>query len=128
MIGLVIVSHSIKIAEGLRDLAQQIVQDRLPIALAAGIDNPDNPIGTDAVQVAEAIKSVYSDAGVIVFMDLGSAVLSAETALDLLEPSWREKIFLCSGPLIEAVIAASVQAVIGQPIQNVLAEARTAYE
>jgi multiphosphoryl transfer protein len=128
VIGLVIVSHSLKIAEGLRDLAQQIIQDRLPIALAAGIDNPENPIGTDAVQVAEAIKSVYSDSGVIVFMDLGSAVLSAETALDLLEPAWRENIYLCTGPLIEGVIAASVQAMIGQPVQNVLAEANSALD
>lgn len=126
MIGLVIVSHSAKIAEGVRELTQQIAQDRLSMALAAGIGDHDKGIGTDPIRIMDAIKSVYSVDGVIVFMDLGSAVLSTETAIDLLDPTWREHIHLCYGPLIEGVVVAAVQALIGQPVQTVLAEANAA--
>ena len=84
MIGLVIVSHSAKLAEGVCDLARQVAQGRVRIAPAGGTADPENPIGTDAFQVLQAIESVYSEDGVLVLMDLGSAVLSAETALELL--------------------------------------------
>ena len=84
MIGLVIVSHSAKLAEGVCDLARQVAQGKVRIAAAGGTADPENPIGTDAFQVLQAIESVYSEDGVLVLMDLGSAVLSAETALELL--------------------------------------------
>ncbi|MEL6270105.1 MAG: dihydroxyacetone kinase phosphoryl donor subunit DhaM, partial [Chloroflexota bacterium] len=84
MIGLVVVSHSAKLAEGVRELAQQMTQHSVPIAAAGGIDDPENPIGTDPMQVMAAIESVYSDDGVVVLMDLGSAIMSAEMAMEFL--------------------------------------------
>lgn len=60
--------------------------DSCKIAIAAGIDDPQNPIGTDAVKVMEAIESVADADHVLVMMDMGSALLSAETALELLAP------------------------------------------
>ena len=84
MVGLVIVSHSARLAEGVRELAEQMTQGRVPLAVAGGIDDADNPIGTDAMKVMEAIDAVYSDDGVVILMDLGSALLSTETALDFL--------------------------------------------
>jgi hypothetical protein len=82
MIGIVIVSHSPQLAAGVRELALQMVHEHVPIALAAGIDDPADPIGTDPLRVAAAIQSVYSADGVLVLMDLGSALLSAETAFE----------------------------------------------
>lgn len=128
MIGIVIVSHSRKIGEGVRDLAQQMVQDRVPIAVAAGLDDLTDPIGTDPVQVQAAIESVYSVDGVLVLMDLGSALLSAETALDFLTPEQRSNVFLCEAPLVEGALAAAVQAMTGSTIMQVMAEARGALE
>ncbi|MGK7917307.1 MAG: phosphoenolpyruvate--protein phosphotransferase [Prochloraceae cyanobacterium] len=126
MVGIVIVSHSAKLAAGIEELATQMTQVPVQIATAAGIDDPENPFGTDAIQVQAAIESVYSEDGVVVLMDLGSAVLSAEMALELLPTEKREKVKLCSAPLVEGAIAAVVQAAAGVSIEEVIAEARTA--
>lgn len=126
MVSIVIVSHSKQLAEGVRELAWQMVQDRVPIAVAAGIDDPENPLGTDAMQVYEAIASVYSDDGVLVLMDLGSALLSAEMALEFLPEEQQDKIHLCEAPLVEGAIAASVAATSSNDIDRIISEARQA--
>lgn len=124
MVNIVIVSHSAKLAEGVRELAEQMAQGKVAIAVAGGIDDPANPIGTDATKVLKAIESVYSPDGVLVLMDMGSALLSAEVALDLLTPEEKANVHLCSAPLIEGTIAAAVQASAGAPMAQVLAEAQ----
>jgi phosphoenolpyruvate-protein phosphotransferase/dihydroxyacetone kinase phosphotransfer subunit len=126
MIGIVIVSHSATLAAGVRELARQMVRDRVPIAIAGGLDDAEEPIGTDPFRVLAAIESVYSDDGVIVFMDIGSAVLSAETALDFLPAAQRPNVHLSAAPLVEGVIAAAVRAMTGSPVADVLAEANGA--
>ena len=135
MVGIVIVSHSEKLATGVQELAIQMVQgsqhdqmsaDTFRLALAAGIDDPENPLGTDAMQIYQAIESVYSDEGVVVLMDLGSAILSAEMALEFMPEEQRAKVRLCEAPLVEGAIAAVVQAAAGADIEQVLAEARGA--
>ena len=126
MVGIVIVSHSEKLAAGVQELAQQMAQGAVQIAIAAGIDDPENPFGTDAVQIYQAIESVYSDEGVVVLMDLGSAVLSAELALEFLSEEQRAKVRLCEAPLVEGAIAAVVQAASGADIEQVIAEAKGA--
>ena len=85
---------------------------------------PDHPIGTDAVMVMEAIERAWTDDGVLVLMDLGSAVLSAEMALDLMPEERRSKILLCEAPIVEGAVAAAVTAKLGAPLQRVAREAR----
>jgi phosphocarrier protein FPr len=126
MVGIVIVSHSEKLAAGVQELAQQMAQGAVQSAIAAGIDDPENPFGTDAVQIYQAIESVYSDEGVVVLMDLGSAVLSAELALEFLSEEQRANVKLCEAPLVEGAIAAVVQAASGADIEQVIAEAKGA--
>ena len=126
MIGIVIVSHSKNLGEGVRELAMQMTQEKVPIAVAAGIDAPDNSLGTDTSQIFQAIESVYSDDGVIVFMDLGSAILSTETAIDFFPPHQKENIYLCEAPLVEGVLSAAVQVAGGSDIDGVFYEARNA--
>ncbi len=126
MIGIVIVSHSAKLAEGVHELISQMTQGQVPMAIAGGIEDAENPIGTDPMRVLAAIESVYSDAGVIVLMDLGSALLSAEMALEFLPEEQRTKIRLCEAPLVEGAMAAAVQAMTGADIEQVLVEARGA--
>lgn len=126
MVGIVIVSHSARLAEGVRELAEQMTQGNVPLAVAGGIDDAENPIGTDAMKVLEAIQTVYSDDGVVVLMDLGSALLSAETALDFLPDEQRPRVHLCAAPLVEGAMAAAVQAALGAPAAQVMAEAETA--
>ncbi|MGB2951775.1 MAG: hypothetical protein WBB74_00125, partial [Gaiellaceae bacterium] len=89
MVGIVIVSHSATLAEGVAEVAGEMAGSEVRLELAGGLDAPGSPLGTDAVRVAEAIERADSGDGVLVLMDLGSAVLSAETALDLLPPERR---------------------------------------
>ncbi len=123
MVSLVIVSHSAQLATGVRELAYQVAQGRVEIAIAGGIDDPEHPIGTDAMKVLEAINSVSDEHGILVLMDLGSALLSAETALDFLDPDRREKVRLCAAPLVEGTVAAAVQASVGASLDDVFNEA-----
>ncbi|MEH1841068.1 MAG: phosphoenolpyruvate--protein phosphotransferase [Nostoc sp.] len=126
MIGIVIVSHSKQLALGVRELAAQMVQGEVPIAIAAGIEDPENPLGTDSIQVYEAIASVLSDDGVLVLMDLGSALLSAEMAIEFFSEAQQQKMYLCEAPLVEGAIAAVVAAASNRDIHQVMAEARGA--
>ena len=126
MVGIVFVSHSAQLAEGVRELVDQMVQGRVPLAVAGGIDDPDNPIGTDPMKVYEAIMSVYGDDGVVVLMDLGSALLSAEMALEFLDPAQKENVSLSAAPFVEGAMAAAVQASVGGSRHQVLAEAQGA--
>ena len=126
MISFVIVSHSAKLAEGICELAAQMTQGQVPLAAAGGISDPENPLGTDTLRVQEAIQSVYSEDGVIVLMDLGSALLSADMALEFLPEEQRANVHLCEAPLVEGTVTAAVHAMASNDIEHVLQEARGA--
>ena len=123
MVGIVIVSHSGTLAAGVRELAAEMAGPDVKLELAGGLAEA-GALGTDAVRVAEAIGRADSGDGVLVLMDLGSAVLSAETALDFLTPEQREQVLLCEAPLVEGAVAAAVAARLGEPLAKVGAEAR----
>jgi phosphocarrier protein FPr len=123
MVGLVLVSHSAELAAAVKALAEQQTQGRAAIAAVGGTGFPDQPFGTDAMAILEAIQSVYSDDGVLVLMDLGSAIMSAETALEFMDPDQAAHVRLSPAPFIEGAMAASVQASIGMDLDAVAAEA-----
>jgi phosphocarrier protein FPr len=123
MIGIVVVSHSRALAEAAVGLASEMVAegDRPVIVVAAGLD--ETTFGTDAAAVAEAIGAADSPDGVLVLLDLGSAVLSAELALEFVDPEVAERVKLSSAPLVEGLVAAVVTASTGATLDAVLAEA-----
>jgi phosphocarrier protein FPr len=121
-VGLVVVSHSRPLALAAVELALQMTADEQPpIAIAAGLE--DGSFGTDAVQITRAIRTVDQGDGVVVLMDIGSAVLSTELALELLEDEARKRIILCPGPLVEGLVVATVTAATGAPAAQIAAEA-----
>lgn len=124
MVGIVIVSHSENLARGLKELALQMVQGQVNIEIAAGIDDPENPLGTDTMQIYQAIERVYSDDGVAIFTDLGSAILSAEMAIEFLSETQQNNVKLSDSPLVEGVISAVIQAAVGGNLAQVLKEAQ----
>lgn len=129
MVNLVIVSHSAQLGEGVGALARQMLMgDGCKLAIAAGIDDPENPIGTDPIKVMEAIESVADTDHVLVMMDIGSALLSAETALELLDPDIAAKVRLCAAPLVEGTLAATVSAAAGADIEQVIRDAMHALD
>lgn len=123
-VGIVVVSHSAALASAAGELAREMAGDSLRMALAGGVDDDEAPLGTDAVKVMTAIQELDSEDGVLVLMDLGSAVLSAEMALDLLPADMAARVVLCEAPIVEGLIAAAVQAAAGAGIEEVAAEAR----
>jgi len=123
VIGLVIVAHGHRLAEGVKELAEQITQGRVPIAAAGGLD--ETTLGTSAERVLKAINQVYHPDGVLVLMDLGSAVLSARLAVELLPADLQPAVRLSDAPLVEGAIAAAVEASLGSAIDRVEAAART---
>jgi multiphosphoryl transfer protein len=124
VVGVVLVSHSWKLAEGAAELAREMGGPEVKLETAGGLDTPDHAVGTDAVLVLGAIERAWSDDGVVVLMDLGSAVLSAEMAVEMLPDDRREKVLLCEAPFIEGAVAAAVTAKLGASAEQVAAEAR----
>ena len=123
MVGLVLVSHSHEVAEGVAALARQMGGADLAIATAGGLGGDDHEVGTDATRIVAAVEEVWSQDGVLVLMDLGSAVLSAEMALDFLDQDRRRKVVLSQAPFVEGAVSAAVAAKLGRPLNAVADEA-----
>ncbi len=123
MVGLVIVSHSCKIAEGVVDLASQMAPDYDGLRAAGGME--DGEIGTDAMKIMNAVQEVNTGDGVLILCDLGSAIMSAETAIDFLEEE-DGPVKIADAPLVEGAIVAAVEASIGKPLDEVLKAAEDA--
>ena len=113
MVGIVIVSHSQKLAEGVLD-ATKIMADGCPVAAAGGTD--DGGYGTSYEKIRSAIESVYSEDGVIVLVDMGSAVMTAEMVI---EDLGYDNVLLPDCPLVEGAIAASLSAFCGDDLETV---------
>jgi PTS hybrid protein len=123
VIGIVAVSHSAALAGAAVDLALQMGGGTPPrIEVAAG--TPDGGFGTDAVEIAAAIDRAADPDGVLVLMDLGSAILSTEMALDFTSSDAR--VVLSTGPFVEGLIAAVVLAGAGADLDTIAAEAQGA--
>jgi multiphosphoryl transfer protein len=124
MVGLVLVSHSRRLAEATVDLIKRTIGPDISIAAAGGIGDDRLELGTDALDIQEAILKVRSPEGVLVLMDMGSAILSAETAKELVSFEMTDALVLCSAPLVEGSIAAAVQIQIGSALTDVTAAAQ----
>lgn len=114
-LGIVFVSHSTKIAEGLKDLVTQVIQD-VPVEAAGGTEDGD--IGTSLERIQQAVETVHSDKGVLILFDLGSALMNAELAIEL---SGYENVKIADAPLVEGGYVAVVEAGAGKSLDEVLA-------
>ncbi len=123
MIGIVLVSHSALLAKGLQDMAAQMSQGEIQIAAAGGVD--DDTLGTNAERIQQAIEAVYSPDGVLILFDLGSALMSAQMAVDMLPAEQQAMVKLSNAPMVEGAIVAAVEASLGHTLEavNTAAEA-----
>jgi PTS hybrid protein len=124
-VGVVFVSHSAKIAEGLVDLAGQMAQG---VALVAAGGSDDGGIGTSLQRIQAAISDADAGAGVVVLADLGSAVMTTESAIEFLDADHAERVRLADAPLVEGGVSAAVAAASGGDVAAVLAAAESAAE
>lgn len=116
MVGIVVVSHSKKLAESIVDLTRMMAAGA-HIAAAGGL--ADGSFGTSYDRIKAAIDAVYSDDGVIVLMDMGSAVMTTEMVLDEYDSA---KVRMADAPVVESAVAASVSAMCGSDLETILGE------
>ncbi len=109
MVGLVLVSHSPQIAEGTAELVRQMAGE---VGIEAVGGDAEGGFGTDPERIQGAIEDLDADE-VLVFMDLGSAVLSAETVLEMLSSERQGQVRLVDAPFVEGAFAAGVVASAG---------------
>ncbi|MCB9148211.1 MAG: PTS mannose transporter subunit IID [Caldilineaceae bacterium] len=147
MVNLVIVSHSRRLAEGVKELATQMIfgapdittdatdantDNTVQIVVAAGIPDEecDNAtpyrLGSDALYIAQTIEQVWTQDGVLVLVDLGSAVLNTEMALDFLPPEMAGRCQISNAPLVEGAITAALEASLGHDLDTVNQAAESA--
>ena len=115
MVGILIVSHSKKAAEGIYELAVQMAGEDHRVLAVGGMD--DGSIGTDAIRIKEGIEKADDGDGVLLLADLGSGILSSQTAIDLLEEDI--KVEIADAPILEGAVSAAVQAAVGGTLEEV---------
>ena len=116
-VGIVIVSHSAKVAEGAADMVRQMVGDAVPLAFAGG--NAEGGLGTDVAAIMAAIDAAWSEAGVAVLVDLGGAETNSEMAVEMMDEVRRERIVICNAPIVEGAVIAATEASGGSPLDVV---------
>ncbi|MBR4195755.1 MAG: PTS-dependent dihydroxyacetone kinase phosphotransferase subunit DhaM [Synergistaceae bacterium] len=127
MVGIVIVSHSWKIAEGVCDLAREMARGHEGIIPAGGLD--DGSTGTDTEKIADAVTEADAGEGVVILADIGSAIMSAESAIELLEDEGRGiNAVIADAPIVEGAVCAAVEAAGGGSIESVLSAAEESRE
>ena len=124
LVGIVVVSHSARLADGIVELAAQMAGPELSLTGVGG--SADGRLGTDADRIGEAIAAADSGAGVVVCCDLGSAILATEAAIEMLPAGLAARVRVSGGPVVEGAVLAAVQASIGDPLEEVLGAAKSA--
>jgi dihydroxyacetone kinase phosphotransfer subunit len=116
-VGIVIVSHSPKVAEGAADMVRQMVGDAVPLAHTGG--DVDGGLGTSVEGIMQAIQRAWSPSGVAVLVDLGGAETNSEMAVELLPPEMAGKVLVCNAPIVEGAVIAATEASGGSPVEAV---------
>ena len=116
-VGIVIVSHSPKVAEGAADMVRQMVGSSVPLAWTGG--NPEGGLGTDVAAILGSIERAWSEAGVAILVDLGGAETNSEMAIELLEPARRTRVVVCEAPVVEGAVMAATESSGGSPLEAV---------
>jgi len=126
LVGLVLISHSGTLVDGLRDMVMQVAGSVVAVGIAGGTD--DGRLGTSAPRIAAALRSTLANSpdGIVVLLDLGSAALSLDLALEELDPEDRGRVRISEAPLVEGSVLAAVQASIGASLDEVEAAAAAA--
>jgi dihydroxyacetone kinase phosphotransfer subunit len=122
VVGIVVVSHSSELAEGLAALAGQMAGPDVRIEPAGGL--PNGELGTDEDRVRAAIRAADQGAGVVVLGDLGSAILTVRHVLQ--RHNGNGSVRLVDAPIVEGAVAAAVTASANMPLDDVVRSAEEA--
>jgi phosphoenolpyruvate---glycerone phosphotransferase subunit DhaM len=120
-VGIVIVSHSSKVAEGAADMVRQMVGTTVPLAFSGG--NAEGGLGTSVEAIMQAIDRAWSPRGVAIFVDLGGAETNSEMAIEFQPQERRKRIVVCNAPLVEGAVIGATESSGGSPLDVVRATA-----
>ncbi len=114
MLGIVIVSHSAALAQGALELVKMLAAD-VPIAVAGGLE--DGSLGTSFEKIYTAVNAVYSEKGVLIFCDMGSAIMTSEMVLENMPD---RKLKIVDAPIVEGALVAAMASLGGEDLQGAL--------
>ena len=121
MVGIVIVSHSEKLAEGVVEVSRMMAEN-VPIEAAGGME--DGTLGTSYDKIKSAVESLYSEDGVVILADMGSAVMTAEIVLEDIK---LENVKILNCPLVEGAILAAMESIGGRDLEDLAERVETAH-
>ncbi|MET1026438.1 MAG: dihydroxyacetone kinase phosphoryl donor subunit DhaM [Dongiaceae bacterium] len=116
-VGIVIVSHSPKVAEGAADMVRQMVGEEVSVAWTGG--DPAGGLGTSVPSIMSAIDRAWTEAGVAILVDLGGAETNSEMAIEMLPDERQGKVVVCNAPIVEGAVIAATEAASGAPLSLV---------
>mgnify|MGYP001374532668 CR=1 FL=1 len=120
-VGIVIISHSEQVAEGVKAIIRQVVEE-VPVETAGGTD--DGEIGTSLDKILNAIDRADANKGVLLFYDLGSAKMNAEIAIEMCN---KENVLLVEAPLLEGAYIGAVEAGLGKEIDEIVTSIKNSF-
>ena len=124
-VGIVIVSHSPDVAKGAADMVRQMVGTNVPLAWCGG--NPAGGLGTSVDAIVKALDNAWSEAGVVIMVDMGGAETNSEMAIEMMPESRRPKIIVCNGPVVEGAVMAATESSSGATLDRVRHAAEELY-
>jgi dihydroxyacetone kinase phosphotransfer subunit len=124
-VGIVIVSHSPDVAKGAADMVRQMVGTNVPLAWCGG--NPSGGLGTSVEAIVKALEQAWSDAGIVIMVDMGGAETNSEMAIEMMPEKRRSKIVVCNGPVVEGAVMAATESSGGATLDRVRRAAEELY-
>ena len=124
-VGIVIVSHSPEVARGAADMVRQMVGQEVPLAWCGG--NPGGGLGTSVEAIVRSLDLAWSDAGVVIMVDMGGAETNSEMAIEMVPEKRRPKIVVCNGPIVEGAVMAATESSSGATLDRVRRAAEELY-
>lgn len=121
-----LISHSIEVTDGIKHMIEQMQISKDVTIYSLG-GTSDGELGSDATKIIDAAVAAKNDDAILVFADVGSAVLNAELAKDMLSEELQKKYYLVNSSLVEGAFAAAITAGITDDIDEIINEAKQAH-
>ena len=122
MVSLIFVSHSNELAKATSKYIKEITKSKTSIAFCGGIGAGKKEFGTDPIDILNTIEDVYSEDGVIIFCDMGSALISSQLSISMLDENKQQNVKITSAPFVEGGVIASIQASLNKKINDIILE------
>ncbi len=124
---LLLLSHSKEITDGIKKMIEQM-QTSNDVSIYSLGGTVDNEIGSDPIKIVDAVNEADEEDQFLVFADIGSAIMNAEMAQDMLEEEQQKRYYLVDAPLVEGAFAAAITASTTSDVQQMISEAQKAGE